>query len=103
MNDDLDKAAREAVEAADNSEQLKLIAAVLQAQQLMQAVQPHQCQHQAPRQQFNAFKWLTIGGVVSVCALALAVASVAVAIGGVCATACLVVLRSLLRDFQNDR
>ncbi|MBZ9638019.1 hypothetical protein [Streptomyces sp. PSKA30] len=109
----LEKAARDAVDAADNAEQLKLIAAVLKAQQLLNAQQTSRqevCQHQAPQQPFDARKWVVIGGVVcvggcvaSVLALAFALAMTAVAVGGTCATACLLVLRSMWRDYQRGR
>lgn len=98
----LEKAAREAVDAAHNSEQLAIIAAFLKAQQLTQA-QQQPCQHQAPRQDFNAKKWLVIGGVGCVCALAFALASIAIAIGAVSLTACLIVLRSMWRDYQKGK
>jgi ABC-type Fe3+ transport system permease subunit len=109
MRDALSEAAREAVEAADNADQLRTIAAVLQAQQIMSQVQQHQCQHQPPRPEFNAKKWWTIGclaiaGACTVCALALAfaLASIAIAVGATCATVCLLVLRSMWRDLKNQ-
>lgn len=101
-----------AIEAADNSQQLHLITAILQAQTVAQAVQPqqpHTCQHHTP-QQFDAKKWWTIGGLVIVvgcvaCALAMAfaVAMTAVAIGGTCATGCLIVLRSMWRQYMGEK
>lgn len=105
MSDDLAKAVREAVDASDNSEHLKLIAAVLAAQQLTQVAQTQQCQHQATpqRQQFDVLKWLTIGAVIALLALAFALSMIALAIGGVCATACLLVLRSLWREILRGR
>jgi len=109
VSDPLSKAARAAVEAADNTEQLKLIAAVLQVQQLTQEQRPV-CQHQEPKPEFNAKKWWTIGGlsivgacVACVLALAFALASLAVAVGATCATACLLVLRSMWRDLQRGK
>ncbi|WP_128803705.1 MULTISPECIES: hypothetical protein [unclassified Streptomyces] len=107
MSDEFAKAAREAVEAADNTDQLKLIAAFLAAQQLtQQQTQPQPAP--APRADFNARKWLVIGGVVcaggaigSVFAVAFALAAISVAIGAVCATACLLILRSMWRDIRN--
>lgn len=99
---DLEKAAKDAVDAAANAKQLETITAILQAQQLLNA-QQHTCQHQAPQQEFNAKKWLVIGGVGCVCALAFALASIAIAIGAVSLTACLLVLRSMWRDYQRGR
>lgn len=104
MSDPLSEAAREAVEAADNTAQLKLIAAALHVQQLTRSQQPV-CQHQPPQAEFNAKKWWTIGclAILGGCiacflALAFAVAAVAAAVGATCATACLLALRSMWRD-----
>jgi hypothetical protein len=109
VTDEFAKAARDAVEAADNSDQLKLIAALLAAQQLNQ--QQTQTQPSpAPRSDFNARKWLTIGAVVcavgaigSVFAVAFALAAISVAIGAVCATGCFLILRSIWRDVLKNR
>ncbi|MGW3646677.1 hypothetical protein [Streptomyces sp. NPDC000878] len=101
MSEEISDAAREAVEAAANSRQLEMIAAVLQAQQLLNA-QQSPCQHQAPPR-FEARKWLVIGGVIVSVGLVGALFAVAVAIGACCATACLIVLRSMWRDFNKGR
>jgi hypothetical protein len=105
--DPLAKAAQDAVAAADNTELVRTIAAVLAAQQIAQ--QPA-AQQPAPRPEFDARKWLTIGGLVVAgggvaCFLALAAAilAVGVAIGGTCATACLLILRSMWRDSAKGR
>jgi uncharacterized membrane protein YukC len=103
VSDDLAQAAREAVEASDNTEHLRLILALLQTQQLTQAAQQQPSHAPAPRQQFNAVKWLAIGGTAALLALALAVSMIAVAVLGVCATACLLVLRSLWREILRGR
>ncbi|MGY1579768.1 hypothetical protein [Streptomyces sp. MN13] len=97
---DLEKAARDAVEAADNTEMVKQIAAILAAQQLLNAQQP---QAPAPRQEFDAKKWVVIGGTAVSLGLVGAVFAVAIAIGAVCATACLIVLRGLWADFKKNR
>ncbi len=102
MSDALEKAARDAVEAADNTELTRQIAAILAAQQMLNAQQPQQ-PAPAPRQEFNATKWLVIGGVVISVGMVGALFAVAVAIGAVCATACLLVLRGLWADFQKGR
>lgn len=97
---DLEKAARDAVEAADNSEMVRQIAAILAAQQLLNQ------QQAAPvpaRQEFDAKKWLVIGGVVVAGGLVASLFAVAIAIGACCATACLLVLRGLWADFQKHR
>ncbi|WML79200.1 hypothetical protein [Streptomyces sp. VNUA74] len=98
MSHDLEKAARDAVEAADNAELVRQIAAVLAAQQLL-GVQPQPVS--VPRQEFNATKWLVIGGVAVSVGLVAALFAVAVAIGAVCATACVLVLRSMWREYQD--
>lgn len=100
---DLNKAARDAVEAADNTELVRQIAAVLQAQQIVNAQQQTVVQP-VPRREFRASQWLVIGGVV-VCvgtvaafvALALAVAFVTTAVVG---TMSLLILRQIWRDLQ---
>lgn len=103
MSDDFAKAAREAVDAAANTEQLKLIAAVLQVQQLTQTAQQPACQHQAPKSSPNVGKWAAIAVAGSVAAISLALSAIAVAIGAVAVTCCLIVLRSMWRDYQRGR
>jgi hypothetical protein len=103
---DIEKAARDAVEAADNTELVRTIAAILAVQK---ATEGHAPALAPVRQEFDARKWLTIGGlaiagggVACFLAMAAAVLAVAVAIGGTCATACLLVLRSMWRDVQKN-
>jgi hypothetical protein len=103
MNDDIQRAARDAVEAADNSEQLKLIVAVLQAQQLVQQAQQQPCQHPAPKSSTNVGKWAAIAVAGSVAAISLALSAIAVAIGAVAVTCCLLVLRGLWADYTKGR
>lgn len=111
MSDSLAKAEAAVTEAETNTVAVQLaLAAVELAKAASTQQQPHQCQHQAPRQEFDVRKWLTIGGIACVggcvaCALALAfaVAMTAIAIGGTCATVCLLVLRSMWRDYQKGR
>ncbi|WP_103542056.1 hypothetical protein [Streptomyces sp. SM1] len=102
MNDDLERAARAAVDAADNTRQTELILAVLQAQQLLNQQQPP-APAPVQRPEFNATKWLVIGGVVVSVGLVGALFAVAIAIGAVCATACLLVLRGMWADIQKGR
>ncbi|MFE1024951.1 hypothetical protein ACFW5I_10350 [Streptomyces sp. NPDC058818] len=97
---DLERAARDAVEAADNAELVRQIAAVLAAQHSLSAQAPPV---PVPRHEFSATKWLVIGGVVVSVGLAAALFAVAVAIGAVCATACVLVLRGLWADYQKRR
>ncbi|MFF0593196.1 hypothetical protein [Streptomyces antibioticus] len=97
---DLEKAARDAVEAAENSEMVRQIAAILAAQQLLNQQQPAS----APaRREFNATQWLVVGGVVVSVGLVASLFAVVVAIGATCATACLLILRSLWADFQKGK
>lgn len=100
MSDALDKAARDAVDAADNTELVRTIAAVLAAQHL------NQPQQQAPapaRPEFNAGKWLTIGGLGIAGGLVAALFAVAVAIGAVSVAILALVLRGLWADFQKGK
>ncbi|MEU9285982.1 hypothetical protein AB0D57_14960 [Streptomyces sp. NPDC048275] len=116
MSDPLAKAEAAAAEAAVNTAAVQVALAAVELAKLANSQQQASaCQHahgrkQARGQQFDAKKWLTIGGLATVggcvaCALAFAfaLASIAVAIGGTCATACLLVLRSMWRDFQRGR
>ncbi|MGW8953045.1 hypothetical protein [Streptomyces sp. NPDC055709] len=100
---DLERAARDAVEAQDNTQQLALIAAGLKAQQLVQ----HQgCQHPpAPVQQSSgsAAKWVGIGVGASVFLITVAVSAVAVAISAVALTICVLVLRGMWTDMRKGK
>ncbi|GHF57867.1 hypothetical protein [Streptomyces griseosporeus] len=103
MSDALQKAEAAAREAAANTADVaQIVAAVLAAQQ---AAQQHPvCQHQhQPAKEFDAKKWLVMGGTAAVLALAFALASIAIAIGAVSVTACLLVLRSMWREYQKGR
>lgn len=59
----------------------------------------------APARPWGAYVALGIGGAVAVSFLAMAAAilAIAVAIGGVCATVCLLVLRSMWESYRSDR
>jgi hypothetical protein len=98
------QAAQDAVEAADNSQQLQLITAILQAQAIAQAVQPQQpaCQHQRT-ESANVGKWIAIGCAVCVGSIGLALGALAVAIAAVCGTGCLIVLRSMWRQYVGEK
>ncbi|MDX2675812.1 hypothetical protein [Streptomyces soliscabiei] len=99
MNEEIERAVREAAEAAADARQLEVIKAVLAAQQVQQPA----CQHPAPRPEFDARKWLVIGGTVSVCSFAAALFAVAVAVGAVSVAILALVLRALWRDVQRGR
>ncbi|MBL3670249.1 hypothetical protein JL475_30595 [Streptomyces sp. M2CJ-2] len=102
MSDALEKAARDAVDAADNSEMVRQIAAILAAQQLLAQQQPQQ-PAPAQRPEFSATKWLVIGGVVVSVGLVGALFAVAVAIGAVSVGILALVLRSIWHDVQKGR
>lgn len=96
---DLEKAARDAVEAAANTRQVEQIAAILAAQQFLAQQQPQQpaCQH---RQGRSAGEWLGIGAAACVGGVGIAFASIAIAIGAVSVAVLALVLRSMWADFQ---
>ncbi|MFK4595737.1 hypothetical protein [Streptomyces pristinaespiralis] len=98
---DIEKAAREAVDAAHNSEQLALIQAVLAAQQL---TQQRTCQHPpAPVQQASNGKWVAVGVAAPFLLITLSISLVAFAICAVSLTICVLVLRGLWADFQKGK
>ncbi|MEV6662767.1 hypothetical protein [Streptomyces nigra] len=101
MSDAIERAAREAVEAADNTELTRQIAAILAAQQLLNQQQAPVAQQTT--QPFDAKKWVVIGGVVVSVGMVASLFAVAIAIGAVCATACLLILRGLWADFQKGK
>jgi hypothetical protein len=105
VSDALAKAEAAASEAAVNTAAVQIALAAVELAKLAQAQQQAPaCQHQAaPASQFNAKKWLVIGGTACVCSLAFALASIAIAVGACCATACLLILRSMWRDFAKGR
>ncbi|GGV13723.1 hypothetical protein [Streptomyces spectabilis] len=109
MNEPLAKAEAAVTEAESNTAAVQLALAAVELAKAAQQPQHQGCQH-TPQQQFDAKKWLTIGGLACVggcvvCALALAfaIAAIAVAIGGTCATACLLILRSIWRGHRKGR
>ncbi|MFE1845790.1 hypothetical protein [Streptomyces sp. NPDC059515] len=101
MSDALERAAREAVEAADNTQMVQQIAAILAAQQLLAQQQPQApaCQHQQ-RPGRSAGEWLGIGAAVCVGGVGLALASIAIAVGAMTVAILALVLRSIWHDVQ---
>lgn len=97
---DLEKAAKDAVDAAANTEHLALVMAVLQAQALTQ--QPSAPPAHVVRTSGGAAKWIGIGVGGSVFLLTVAVSAIAVAISAVALTICLLVLRSVWQDIRKD-
>lgn len=100
----IEKAARDAVEAADNTEMVRTIAAILAVQQAAPQ-QPVPVAQQATQRPVGLYVAAGIGGAValSFLAMAAAVLAVAVAVGAVCATVCLLVLKGMLSDFQKGK
>lgn len=96
---DLEKATRDAVDAAANTEQLALIAAVLKVQQLTQ-YQPAPPPAPVVRTSGGAAKWIGIGVGGSVFLLTVAISAMAVAISAVALTICVLILRSVWRDIR---
>jgi hypothetical protein len=105
VSDALEKAARDAVEAADNTRQVEMIAAVLAAQQMLANQQPPAPAPAPARRPIGPYVAAGIGGAVALTFLAMAAAllAVAVAVGAVCATVCLLVLRGLWSDYQKGK
>ncbi|CAL9403602.1 hypothetical protein SUDANB106_01519 [Streptomyces sp. enrichment culture] len=103
MSHEIEKAAADAVQAAQQSEQYALLLAAVQT---AQAQQRPVCQHPhlapAPRPS-SAGKWVAAGVGGSVFLLAVAVSAVAVAVSAVALTVCLLVLRSVWQDIRADR
>ncbi|WP_411097185.1 hypothetical protein [Streptomyces sp. 020-2-3H-GM] len=101
---DFDKAAEDAVEAAANTEQLALIAAVLQAQQLTQQQPPVPAPAVAPSSGSTA-KWVGIGAAVLVGGplflLALTAAALGVAAVALSVAILALVLRSVWQDIRS--
>ncbi|MFG2330182.1 hypothetical protein ACGFMM_11210 [Streptomyces sp. NPDC048604] len=98
---DIEKAARDAVEAQANTEQVALVLAVLQAQQLVQQQTPPPAP--APLQQPNTGKWIALGVAAPFLAVTLAISLVAFAITAVCLTICALVLKGMWTDLQKEK
>jgi hypothetical protein len=102
MSDALRKAEAAVREAEGNTDVARIVAAVLATQQ---AQQPTTAAPAPPARRHPVGLYVTagIGGAVALSFLAMAAAllAVAVAVGGTCATVCLLVLRSMWRDLNN--
>lgn len=104
MSDALDKAEAAVVQAESNTELVRIVAAVLATQQAAQPTPPPPAPAPA-RRPMGLYVAAGIVGAITLAFLAMAAAilAVAIAVGGVCATACLLVLRSMWRDMQRGR
>ncbi|MGM9380321.1 hypothetical protein [Streptomyces antibioticus] len=101
MSDALDKAEAAVRAAETDTELVRIVAAVLAAQQQASQQPAPVVQQAAP--QFDAKKWLVIGGVCIAGGLVASLFAVAIAIGATCATACLLILRSLWSSIQKGK
>ncbi|EGE43172.1 hypothetical protein GTY83_19055 [Streptomyces sp. SID4928] len=97
---DFEKAAKDAVDAAANSEQLALIAAVLQAQQLTQ--QPPAPAPAAAPSSGNTAKWVGIGAAVMVGGPLFLLAFTAAALGIATLALSVAILALVLRSIWQD-
>jgi hypothetical protein len=101
----LDKAELSVREAETNTVAIQLaLAAVELAKAATSQREATGCQHQHPAPKtFETKKWVVIGGTVCVCSIAFALASIAIAIGGVALTICVLVLRGMYEDYRKGR
>jgi hypothetical protein len=101
VSDALKKAEAAVTEAADNTDVVRIVAAVLAAQQAQPAAVPAPVR-QPSRHPVGLYVAAGIGGAVALSFLAMAAAllAVAVAVGAVATTVCVLVLRSIWQDMQ---
>lgn len=97
----LAKAEAAALEAAENTDVVRIVAAVLAAQQTTQQQLPPPAPRPVQRP-VGLYVAAGIGGAVALSFLAMAAAllAVAVAVGAVATTVCVLVLRSVWQDMQ---
>lgn len=99
---DIQKASRDAVEAARQGEQFALMLAAITAAQQVQPVQ-QPAPLPAPQQPSQAGKWIGIGVGGSVLLLTVAISAVAVAVAAVSITICSLVLYRIYLDMFRDK
>lgn len=103
----LDKAEQAVREASADTDVVRIVAAFLATQQAQQQTPaPAPVVQQATQQRpLGLYVAAGIGGAVALTFLAMAAAllAVAVAVGAVCATVCVLVLRSVWQDLQKGR
>ncbi|MFG3323742.1 hypothetical protein ACGF3J_37425 [Streptomyces sp. NPDC048171] len=101
MSEALEKAEAAAREAAQNTVSVeKIVAAVLAAQAAQQQPTPPA---PAPRPEFDAKKWIVIGGVVVSVGLVGALFALAIAIAACAGTGSFLILRSVYLQTQKNR
>lgn len=105
MSDALDKAEAAAREAAGNTDVVRIVAAVLAAQQAVQQQPvPAPCQHDHGRRPGrSAGEWIGISCAVCIGSVGIAFASIAIAIGGLSVAILALVVRSMWRDVNKRR
>jgi len=106
MSDALEKAEAAVREAAADTDVVRIVAAVLAAQQAMQGQQPAppSCHHDHGRPRGrSAGEWLALSCAVCVGGVGIAFASIALAVGGISVAILALVLRSMWRDFHKTR
>ncbi|WP_432170931.1 hypothetical protein [Streptomyces sp. 1222.5] len=101
MSDALEKAEAAAREAAANTVDVAQIVAAVLATQAAQQETP--AASPPARQEFDAKKWVTVGGLSIAAGLVASLFAVAVAIGAVSVAILALVLRGLWRDFQKGK
>ncbi|MGW8379211.1 hypothetical protein [Streptomyces sp. ODS28] len=97
---EIERASREAVDAARQGDQFALVLAAIQAAQQPQTAPPRQ---PPPAPRGAAGKWVALGVAGTFLAMALAVSMVAFAIGAVSLTVCLLVLRSVFTQISKEK
>lgn len=94
-------------EAEGSTDVARIVAAVLATQQAMQQQPAPTPLPPAPARRHIPLSYVGLGivgaGALTALAMAAALLAVAVAVGAVCATVCLLVLRSMWRDFQKEK
>ncbi|MEU0035105.1 hypothetical protein [Streptomyces sp. NPDC006333] len=101
MSDALSKAEAAAREAAVDTAAVQIALAAVELAKAAAVQQQATAPPPAPAgSQFNTGKWIAIGLAGSVCAISLALSAIAVAVGAVAVTCCLLVLRSMWRDIR---
>ncbi|MER8004969.1 hypothetical protein [Streptomyces sp. NPDC094149] len=94
-------------EAEGSTDVARIVAAVLATQHAMQQQPAPTPPAPAPARRRIPLSYVGLGivgaGALTALAMAAALLAVAVAVGAVCATVCLLVLRSMWRDFQQTR
>ncbi|MER6435445.1 hypothetical protein ABT275_03650 [Streptomyces sp. NPDC001185] len=103
MSDALAKAEAAASEAAVNSAAVQVALAAVELARIAQTQQQPAAQPAPQAPQFDAKKWLTIGGLGIAGGLVASLFAVAVAIGAVSVAILALVLRSMWRDLQKGR